>query len=105
MATKPLTDEQREYRETLKREVGERLRLVRRVLDLNQGEFGRRAGISPNTYNQIELGDKMPSIETAIAICEAYNISLDWIFRGEPGDMSVRLWQGIQALREAERQD
>ncbi len=102
---KLLTQEQMEARERLKRDVGERLRLVRRVLDLGQGEFAQRAGIATNTYNQIELGIKLPSIETAIAFCDAYRISLDWIFRGEPGDMSVRLWDGIKALRTARHDD
>jgi DNA-binding XRE family transcriptional regulator len=99
MGKKPLTIAQQASRERLKQEAGERLRLVRRVLDLDQGEFARRAGLAANTYNQIELGTKLPSIETAIMLCEAYRISLDWIFRGEPGDMSVKLWDGIRALR------
>ncbi len=99
------TDEDRATRDTLKRAVGERLRLVRRVLDMGQGDFARRANIEANTYNQIEQGTKMPSIETAIALCEAHRISLDWIFRGEPGDMSVRLFDGIRALQAAQHDD
>lgn len=82
-------------------EVGNRLRLVRRVLDLNQGEFGERAGIQRSTYSQIENGERLPSIESAIALCDAYRISLDWIFRGQPGDMSIKLWDGIRALQNA----
>jgi len=101
MAGAKITDTQTAARAELRSAVGERLRLVRRVLDLGQGEFGRRAGIEANTYNQIESGKKMPSIETAIALCETYRISLDWIFRGEPGDMSIKLWEGIRALRQA----
>lgn len=105
MGTRKLTEAEHAARERLKRDVGERLRLVRQVLDLGQGEFARRAKIEPNTYNQIELGIKMPSIETAIALCDAHKISLDWIFRGEPGDMSVRLFDGIRALMAARHGD
>lgn len=98
---KRLTEDEHNARTQLRKDAGERLRLVRRVLDLDQGEFAGRAGIASNTYNQIENGTRMPSIESAIALCETYNISLDWIFRGEPGDMSVRLWDGIKALQNA----
>lgn len=105
MPSAKISSEQREARDRLKEAVGERLRLVRRVLDMPQGEFGRRAGIEANTYNQIEAGKKLPSIETGIALCEQYRISLDWIFRGEPGDMSIKLWEGIKALRNAQHAD
>jgi DNA-binding XRE family transcriptional regulator len=105
MPARPITDEQRETRSALKVDVGQRLRRLRRVLDLNQKDFGKRAGLASNTYNQIELGEKLPSVETAIAICEAFNISLDYIFRGHPGDMSARLWECIKALENAEHND
>lgn len=82
-------------------DVGERLRLVREVVGMQQGEFAARAGLAANHYNQIETGKKMPSVEAAIALCDAYRISMDWIFRGEPSDMSVKLWDGIRALRDA----
>lgn len=101
MGKRALTAAEKAAREKLKREVGERLRLVRQVLDLGQGEFARRAKLEPNTYNQIENGEKMPSIETAIALCEAHRITLDWISRAEPGDMNVRLFDGIRALQAA----
>lgn len=99
---KRLTDQEIEARARLRSEVGERLRLVRRALGTDQGSFGLAAGIEPNTYNQIENGKKFPSYENAIALCDTYNISMDWIFRGHPGDMSARLWEAIKALKAIE---
>lgn len=98
MSKRQTSPEHDAARDKMRRAVGYRLRLVRRVLDLTQSEFARPAGISSNAYSMIESGDRLPSIEVAVALCEAYRISMDWIFRGEPGDMSARLWDGIRSL-------
>jgi DNA-binding XRE family transcriptional regulator len=103
MPTRPLTPAQKAHREALQTAVGHRLKLVRRALDQTQEEFVHHVGISPNAYTMIERGDRLPSIETAIALCEAHRISMDWIFRGEPGDMSARLWDSVKALQLLER--
>lgn len=101
MPKRPKTSEEIESRRALMRASGNRLRLVRDVLGMDQGEFAKRAGLTSNQYNMIELGDRLPSIEAAIELCDTYRISLDWIFRGEPGDMSVKLYDGIRALMDA----
>lgn len=98
MAKRPSSPEHDAARDKLRREVGYRLRLVRRVLDMTQADFCRPAGIASNAYSMIESGERLPSIEVAIALCEAYRVSMDWIFRGEPGDMSARMWDGIRGL-------
>lgn len=96
-----LETEQREARVALRRSVGQRLRWVREVLGQSQGEFGYRAGLKPNTYNQIELGIKMPSIEVAIALCDAHGLTLDYIFRGDTGDLKHSVAEGIKMMRHA----
>lgn len=102
MAAKLKTDEEVAADTALKRDIGHRLRLVRRVLDLNQKEFAAAAGLSSNHYNMIEQGERYPSFRALIALCEAHRITSDWVLRAEPGDMSARLWEGIKALRNAE---
>ncbi len=62
--------------------IGERLRLTRACYGLTQGEFAEGAGIARHTYNQYENGKKRPSLETATALCDAYGLTLDWIFHG-----------------------
>jgi len=84
--------------------VGERLRLTRQITGLDQGEFAGRAGIAPNTYNQIEKGKKYPSTEKAIALCEAYDLTLDWIYRGDPSGLRYQTADAIKALRTARTQ-
>lgn len=81
--------------------IAERLRLVRDVVGMAQGEFAERAGIAANTYNQFERGRKRPSIENAIALCDTYNLTLDWIFRGDHTGLPFRMVDAIHAVRKA----
>lgn len=101
MATKPLTSKQREARDRLRAAVGQRLKIVREVLGLGQGEFGRRAGLTPQGYSMIEAGDKLPSIESAMAMCDAHGLTLDYIFRGDAGDLKHSVGRAVEALMEA----
>ncbi len=81
--------------------IGERLLLTRQALGLAQGVFAVRAGLAHNTYNQYETGKKRPSVQNAIALCEAYDLTLDWIYRGDNSGLPMRLWDAIKSLRSA----
>lgn len=101
MAKHPMTEAERAEAQRLRKDVGQRLRVVREVLGLNQVEFGRRAGLAANTYNMIEGGTKLPSISVAIALCDAHGLTLDYIFRGDPSDLSAAVRRAIDALNVA----
>jgi DNA-binding XRE family transcriptional regulator len=79
--------------------IGARLKLTREVLGMQQNEFCARADIATNTYNQYEMGKKRPSIENAIALCDAYDLTLDWIYRGDPSGLRYETADAIKALR------
>lgn len=78
--------------------VGRRLRLTREALRLGQNEFAGRANIAPNTYNQYETGARLISIGRAVALCDQYQLTLDWVYRGEPGNLPYKLASAIAAL-------
>lgn len=78
-----------------------RLLLTRQALGLAQGVFAERAGLAQNTYNQYEMAKKRPSIDNAIALCETYSLTLDWIYRGDNSGLPLRLWDAIKSLRSA----
>lgn len=84
--------------------IGRRLLLTRQVIGLQQNEFCERAKIASNTYNQYEKGKKRPTIENAIALCETYNLTLDWIYRGDPSGLRYETADAIKALRQARMQ-
>ena len=78
--------------------IGDRLRLTRQVAGLQQNEFCLRAGLATNTYNQYEQGKRRPSIDHANALCDAYKLTLDWIYRGDPSGLPYAMADAIKAL-------
>ena len=85
--------------------IGLRLELTRQVLGMQQNDFCARADIAANTYNQIERGKKRPSVENAIALCEAYDLTLDWIYRGDPSGLRYETADAIKSLKQARTGD
>ncbi len=61
-------------------DIAERLRIVREATGLRAYEFAERAGIKRKVYENWESGRNRISTDGAIALREAYNISLDFIF-------------------------
>ena len=83
--------------------IGLRLRLTRDVLALSQAEFADRCGIARNTYNQYEQGKNVPQLLIAIAMCERFDLTLDWIYRGDPSGLPYRLADLIKVARAQRR--
>ena len=83
--------------------AGQRLQITRDALGLTQREFADRAGIAANTYNQYEAGVNYPKIDLAIEICTTFDLTLDWIFRGDPSGLRYDLADAIRAIRAARR--
>jgi predicted ATPase len=69
---------------------GERLRGLRRDLDLSQSELGQRAGCSVNTIRKFESDERRPSRELATRLAEVFELP--------PRERAefVRLARGIQ---------
>jgi transcriptional regulator with XRE-family HTH domain len=84
-----------------KSSVAQRLLITRQVVGLSQGEFADRAGLAANTYNQYESAKNMPSLESAHRLCDAYFLTLDWIYRGDPSGLRYEMADAIKALRQA----
>lgn len=88
-----------ENRQRTHAQIGKRLSLSRRALDLTQIEFAERAGLQQSAYSQYETGGKRPSVDTANALCDTYSLTLDWIFRGDPSGLPYRLHSAIGDLK------
>jgi len=59
-----------------------RLRLIRETSGISQVEFCARVGISPQAWNNYERGARLISLDQALAVCSATNVTLDFIYRG-----------------------
>lgn len=62
--------------------IARRLVVTREALGLRQGEFAAKADIAANTYNQYEQGKNRISLDKAVALCDEFGMTLDWIYRG-----------------------
>ena len=63
------------------KEIGERIRLVRLSRHLSQAQLAALLDVSVPYISHIEQGKQAMSIVTLRAICNALEISADWILR------------------------
>lgn len=84
--------------------VGRRLRLTRETLRVTQREFANGAGIAKNTYGQYETGARLISPKRAIELSDRWGLTLDWIYRGDPGNLPYKLAAAINALADLDSQ-
>lgn len=68
--------------------LGERIKKVRKALDLTQREFGERIAMKQNSVAQIEMG-RSTSDQTIFAICKTFNVDKHWLRTGEGGDAAM----------------
>lgn len=62
--------------------MNERLRKLRKTLDLTQREFGERIGVKGNTIAQYELGRNEPIDAVLSLICREFNVNENWLRNG-----------------------
>lgn len=75
-------------------EIFERLKYIRKTLNLTQKNFAKEIGMSQSGYAQIETGDKPISNRLIKPICLAFNIDENWLRTGE-GEMFIKVEDSI----------
>lgn len=70
--------------------MNERIRKLRKTLDLTQREFGERLGIKGNTIANYELGRNEPIDAVVSLICREFNVNEEWLRTGE-GEMFIEI--------------
>lgn len=90
-------------------DIGNRLRLSRLAVARNRGlkrleqkKFAKDAGIVQSGYNMVESGKRRISLHTAMLLCDEYELSLDWIFRGNTGLLPGWLLERLKEIDEEE---
>ena len=79
--------------------IGLRLALTRKALGMTPGVFATNADIPKNTYSQYESGTRVPALPFAIRLCDRFELTLDWIYRGDPSGLKYTLADQIIRLR------
>lgn len=70
--------------------MNQRIKKIRKALDLTQQEFADKLKIKRNTVATYEAGKSKPSDAAVVLICKTFNVSETWLRTGE-GEMFVEL--------------
>lgn len=70
--------------------MNERLKKLRKTLDLTQQEFADRLGISRGNIGSYEVGKSALSDAVISLICREFNVNKDWLRTGE-GEMFIQM--------------
>ena len=73
---------------------GERVREIRKTLNLTLEKFGDKLGIKKGAVSAIETNRNSLTDQTALLICREYNVNYDYLMNGE-GEMFCDLPQTI----------
>lgn len=68
--------------------LGERIKKLRKELDLTQQKLADRLGVKQNTIALIESGKRNTSDQLLFSVCREFNVSEEWLRNGE-GEMFV----------------
>ncbi len=69
--------------------IGDRLRKARKAVDVSQTAAAKLVGVTPQAWSQWELGKRPFDFEAAIIFCDRYNVTLDWLYRGQPAGLPL----------------
>ena len=70
--------------------MNERIKLLRKALELNQTDFGARIGVKQGTVAAYESGARVPLDSVIVYICREFGVSESWLRSGE-GEMFLQL--------------
>ena len=59
--------------------MGKRMRMKRRSLRMSQEALARAVNISTSYYGNIERGNRVPSVDTLVAIANALEVGTDFL--------------------------
>lgn len=64
---------------------GERIKEIRKTLDLTLDKFGEKLGVTKQTVSRIENGVNNVTDQMARSVCREYNVNYDYLMYGEGG--------------------
>ena len=69
--------------------MNERLKKLRKTIDLTQQEFANKIGIARGNIGAYEVGKNAPSDAVISLICKQFNVDENWLRTGE-GEMFIK---------------
>ncbi len=78
----------------------ERIRKLRKMLELTQAKFADRIGVKPNTISQYESGRNEPTDAVVSLICREFNVNKNWLCKGDGEIFNKTPKTGLDELAE-----
>jgi len=69
--------------------MNERIKQIRKALNLSQDDFGKKLGVTRGVITNIELNKTEPKPLFIKLICETFEVNEDWVVNGT-GEMFVQ---------------
>lgn len=69
---------------------GERVKKIRKTLNLTLEKFGEKLGVGKTAISKIEKSERNLTDQMAISICREFNVNEEWLRTGS-GDMFVKI--------------
>ena len=84
-------------------ELATRLALSRRALGYDKQveflqAFNSRFAITPQRWINFESGCDRITVNVALALCDRFDLSLDWIYRGKRGELPASVLRAIEDI-------
>ena len=64
------------------KEIGSRIKGLRKENGLKQQEMAEYLGIGRSNYSRIETGDVLPTLKILLKLIDVFNISINWLLTG-----------------------
>lgn len=78
--------------------MNERLKKLRKTLDLTQQKFADRLGVKRNTVGQWECGINAITDQVVFSICREFDVNEEWLRTGE-GEMFEQMTEQQKLLK------
>lgn len=78
--------------------TNERIRALRRALDLTQQAFAERIGLKQNSIALIESGKRNISQQAILAICREFKVNSEWLLNGHGEMFAPNASDALEAL-------
>ena len=75
--------------------MNQRIKQLRRILDLTQQDFAERIGLKQNSIALIESGKRNISNQAVLSICRTFSVNETWLRTGE-GEIFNEMWREEQ---------
>ncbi|RJW41988.1 XRE family transcriptional regulator [Lachnospiraceae bacterium TF09-5] len=66
--------------------MNDRIRLLRKTLNLSQEEFGKKVGVSNTAISKIEKAERNLTEQMILSICREFRVNYFWLIEGK-GEM------------------